>query len=83
MPKIKKVINNPNDCAAELLDGLVEAYDGDCVKAGRGCIVRSTIPLLDEVVRKHLFTWRFDPPIIGGVAKKIEFLQPFQLNFPG
>ncbi len=44
MPKIKKIINNPNDCAAELLDGLVEACDGDCVKAGRGCIVRSSIP---------------------------------------
>jgi dihydroxyacetone kinase-like protein len=44
MPKIKKVINNPNDCAAELLDGLVEAYDGDCVKVGRGCIVRSSLP---------------------------------------
>ncbi len=44
MPKIKKIINNPNECAAELLDGLVEAYDGDCIKAGRGCIVRTAIP---------------------------------------
>ena len=44
MPKIKKIINNPHDCAAELLDGLVEAYDGECQKAGRGCIVRTNIP---------------------------------------
>ncbi len=44
MPKIKKAINNPNDCAAELLDGLVEAYDGECKKVGRGCIVRTHIP---------------------------------------
>lgn len=44
MPRIKKIINNPNDCAAELLDGLVEAYDGECRKAGRGCIVKTSIP---------------------------------------
>ena len=44
MPKLKKVINNPHNCAAELLDGLIEAYDGDCLKAGRGCIVRRDIP---------------------------------------
>lgn len=44
MPKIKKAINNPNDCAAELLDGLVEAYDGECKKVGRGCIVKTNIP---------------------------------------
>lgn len=44
MAKIKKIINNPNDCAAELLDGLVEAYDGEAKKVGRGCIVRTSIP---------------------------------------
>ena len=44
MAKIKKIINNPNNCADELLDGLVEAYDGECRKAGRGCIVKSNIP---------------------------------------
>ena len=44
MAKIKKIINNPNDCAAELLDGLVEAYDGECCKVGRGCIVKTNIP---------------------------------------
>jgi dihydroxyacetone kinase-like protein len=44
MPVIKKIINNPNNCAAELLDGLVEAYDGSCIKVGRGCIVKKDIP---------------------------------------
>jgi phosphoenolpyruvate---glycerone phosphotransferase subunit DhaK len=44
MPKIKKIVNDPNNCAAELLDGLVEAYDGECQKIGRGCIVRTSIP---------------------------------------
>jgi phosphoenolpyruvate---glycerone phosphotransferase subunit DhaK len=44
MFKTKKIVNNPHDCAAELLDGLVEAYDGECEKVGRGCIVKSTIP---------------------------------------
>jgi dihydroxyacetone kinase-like protein len=43
MPLTKKIINNPNDCAAELLDGLVEADDGSCVKVGRGCIVKKDI----------------------------------------
>ncbi|MES2469305.1 MAG: dihydroxyacetone kinase subunit DhaK [Verrucomicrobiota bacterium] len=43
MPKIKKIINDPNACAAELLDGLVEAYDGDAKKVGRGCIVMTNI----------------------------------------
>ncbi|MES2706358.1 MAG: dihydroxyacetone kinase subunit DhaK [Verrucomicrobiota bacterium] len=43
MAKIKKIINNPNACAAELLDGLVEAYDGEARKVGRGCIVMTSI----------------------------------------
>ena len=43
MPKIKKIINDPNACAAELLDGLVEAYDGEAKKVGRGCIVMTNI----------------------------------------
>ena len=43
MPKIKKIINDPNACAAELLDGLVEAYDGEAKKVGRGCIVMTHI----------------------------------------
>jgi dihydroxyacetone kinase-like protein len=40
---MKKIINNPNDCAAELLDGLVEAYDGEARKEGRGCIVMNDL----------------------------------------
>lgn len=44
MPKIKKIINDPANCAAELLDGLIEAYDGEMVKAGRACIVKAHIP---------------------------------------
>ncbi len=40
---MKKVINNPNDCAAELLDGLVEAYDGEARKVGRGCIIMNDL----------------------------------------
>jgi phosphoenolpyruvate---glycerone phosphotransferase subunit DhaK len=41
MPKIKKLVNDPNNCAAELLDGLVEAYDGRARKVGRASIVRN------------------------------------------
>jgi dihydroxyacetone kinase-like protein len=44
MPKIKKVVNDPNQCAAELLDGLIEAYDGAAHKVGRGCIVMNGLP---------------------------------------
>jgi dihydroxyacetone kinase-like protein len=44
MPKIKKLVNNPNDCAAELLDGLVLAYDGAARKVGRGSIVMNNLP---------------------------------------
>jgi phosphoenolpyruvate---glycerone phosphotransferase subunit DhaK len=40
---MKKLVNNPNDCAAELLDGLVEDYDGEARKVGRGCIVMNDI----------------------------------------
>ncbi len=43
MAKIKKIINNPNDCAAELLDGLVEAYDGAARKVGRGTIAMNAL----------------------------------------
>jgi dihydroxyacetone kinase-like protein len=41
---MKKLINDPNHCAAELLEGLVEAYDGQCVKVGKASIVRKDIP---------------------------------------
>ncbi|MGI8602158.1 MAG: dihydroxyacetone kinase subunit DhaK [Verrucomicrobiales bacterium] len=43
MPKIKKLINDPKNCASELLDGLVEAYDGKARKVGRGGIVMNEI----------------------------------------
>ena len=42
--KTPKIINDPNDCAAELLDGLVEAYDGAARKVGNGSIVMSDLP---------------------------------------
>jgi len=40
----KKLINDPLKVADELLDGLVEAYDGECVKVGRRSIIKTTIP---------------------------------------
>jgi len=40
----KKLVNDPLKCADELLDGLVEAYNGECVKAGTRSIVKSSIP---------------------------------------
>ena len=44
MRKTPKIINDPEACAAELLDGLVEAYDGDAKKVGSGSIVMSDLP---------------------------------------
>jgi len=45
-------------------------------------IVRSTLPLLNDVVRKHIMAfWKFDPPISGGRPVKVEFLQPFSFIF--
>ena len=44
MRKTPKIINDPNACAAELLDGLVEAYDGEAKKVGKGSIVMSDLP---------------------------------------
>jgi len=41
---MKKLVNDPNQVADELLDGLVEAYDGDCEKVGRRSIVKRDIP---------------------------------------
>lgn len=40
----KKLINDPLNVADELLDGLVDAYDGECVKVGRRSIVKTHIP---------------------------------------
>lgn len=44
MQTMKKLINDPNKCAAELLEGLVEAYDGQCELVGRASIVKKDIP---------------------------------------
>ena len=41
---MKKLINDPLKVADELIDGLVEAYDGDCVKVGTRSIVKKDIP---------------------------------------
>ncbi len=40
----KKLVNDPLKVADELLEGLVEAYDGECVKVGRRSIVKKDIP---------------------------------------
>ena len=41
---MKKLINDPLAVADELLDGLVEAYDGQCVKVGKRSIALKEIP---------------------------------------
>jgi dihydroxyacetone kinase len=41
---MKKLVNDPLKVADELLDGLVEAYDGQCRKAGTRSIVLNDIP---------------------------------------
>jgi dihydroxyacetone kinase-like protein len=40
----KKIINNPLRCADELLEGLVEAYDGKARKVGQRSIVMNELP---------------------------------------
>ena len=40
----KKLINDPLCAADELLDGLVEAYNGECYKVGSRSIVKSNMP---------------------------------------
>ena len=40
----KKILNDPNNAAADMLDGLVEAYDGEVVKVGTASLVRTEIP---------------------------------------
>lgn len=45
-------------------------------------IVRSTIPVLDDIVRKFIMgTWEFEPPLNAGRPVAVEFLQPFQFVF--
>ncbi len=39
MKTARKIINHPLDCANEMLDGLVEAYDGQARKIGERSIV--------------------------------------------
>ena len=41
---IRKLVNDPLKVADELLDGLVEAYDGECIKVGKRSIVKTEIP---------------------------------------
>jgi len=41
---MKKLINDPLKVADELLQGLVEAYNGDCLSVGTRSIVKSNIP---------------------------------------
>lgn len=41
---MKKLINDPLKVADELLEGLVEAYDGQCAMVGRRSIVKTDIP---------------------------------------
>ncbi len=41
---MKKIINDPNDVAAELLDGLVDYYNGQARKVSPGVIVMNEIP---------------------------------------
>ncbi len=40
---MKKIINDPKQCAKELLEGLVEAYDGEARLVGDGSIVMNDI----------------------------------------
>ncbi len=41
---MKKLINDPLKVADELLDGLVEAYNGECSRVGKRSIVKNDIP---------------------------------------
>lgn len=41
---MKKLVNDPLQVADELVDGLVEAYNGDCRHAGSRSIVKNDIP---------------------------------------
>jgi dihydroxyacetone kinase-like protein len=40
----KKILNDPYEVAADMLDGLIEAYDGEVVKAGTASLVKTNIP---------------------------------------
>jgi len=44
-------------------------------------IVRSTMPLLEDIVRKHLMGLVFEPTVVGGRAVSVEVLQPYSFVF--
>jgi phosphoenolpyruvate---glycerone phosphotransferase subunit DhaK len=44
MKDCRKIINDPLQCANELVDGLVEAYDGKARKVGERSIVMKNLP---------------------------------------
>jgi TonB family protein len=45
-------------------------------------IVRSTLPMLNDVIRKLILgTWKFEPPMNAGHPARIEYLQPFSFAF--
>jgi protein TonB len=44
-------------------------------------IIKSTIPLLDDIMKKHVLSWKFEPSIINGRAVAVEFSQPFSFVF--
>lgn|GEM_PF-3082926 len=45
-------------------------------------IVRSTFPLLNEVLVKHIrANWQFEPSLSGGKPARVEYLQPFSFVF--
>lgn len=43
MSKPKKILNDPNACAAEMLDGLIEAYDGEVSKVGSASLAMNNL----------------------------------------
>ncbi len=44
-------------------------------------ILISQIPLLDEIMKKHVMSWKFAPTTINGRAVAIEFAQNFRMAF--
>jgi protein TonB len=44
-------------------------------------IIKSTIPLLDDIMKRHVMSWKFEPSIINGRAVAVEFSQPFSFVF--
>jgi|TARA_B110000037_G_scaffold157221_1_gene177389 dihydroxyacetone kinase-like protein len=44
MSATKKILNDPYEVAADMLAGLIEAYDGEVVKAGTASLVKTNIP---------------------------------------